>query len=74
VPRRSGPRHDRFMEFGVTGGSLEQQHTGCLVVGVYEGGRLSPSARELDSRHRATRSRRPWAAATSKVSSARCCS
>ena len=49
MPRRSGPRHDRFMEFGVTGGSLDQQHTGCLVVGVYEGGKLSPSARELDA-------------------------
>ena len=41
------------MEFVVEGGSLERQHTGCIVVGVYEDRRLSPSAIELDtaSRH-----------------------
>ena len=37
------------MEFVVNDGSLEQQRTGCTVVGVYEGGKLSPSAMELDS-------------------------
>ena len=37
------------MEFGVNGGSLEKQRTGCIVVGVYEGGKLSPSAMELDT-------------------------
>jgi len=38
-----------FMEFVVKGGSLEKQHTGCIVVGVYEGGQLSPSAMKLDT-------------------------
>ena len=37
------------MEFVVKGGSLEKQRTGCIVVGVYEGGKLSPSAMELDT-------------------------
>ena len=37
------------MEFLVHGGSLEQQRTGCIVVGVYEGGKLSPSAMALDA-------------------------
>jgi leucyl aminopeptidase len=37
------------MEFIVNGGSLEKQRTGCMVVGVYEGGKLSPSAMELDA-------------------------
>jgi leucyl aminopeptidase len=37
------------MEFVVNVGSLEQQRTGCIVVGVYEGGRLSPAAMELDA-------------------------
>src|SRR4051794_36203807 len=40
------------MEFGINGESLQQQRTGCIVVGVYEGGRLSPSAMELDSASR----------------------
>jgi len=41
------------MEFSVSGGSLEKQRTGCIVVGVYEGRKLSPAAIELDgaSRH-----------------------
>ena len=42
-------RRDRSMEFVVNGGSLDQQRTGCIVVGVYEGGKLSPSAVALDS-------------------------
>ncbi|HWI13754.1 MAG TPA: M17 family peptidase N-terminal domain-containing protein, partial [Burkholderiales bacterium] len=37
------------MEFVAKGGTLEQQHTGCIVVGVYEGGKLTPSAMELDT-------------------------
>src|SRR3982751_621460 len=37
------------MEFVVNSGSLEKQRTGCIVVGVYEGGKLSPSAMELDT-------------------------
>ena len=37
------------MEFVVKGGSLEKQRTGCIVVGVYEGGKLSPAAMELDT-------------------------
>ena len=40
------------MEFVVNGGSLEKPRTGCIVVGVYEdgeGGKLSPSAMELDA-------------------------
>lgn len=37
------------MEFIAKSGSLEKQRTGCIVVGVYEGGKLSPSAMELDS-------------------------
>jgi leucyl aminopeptidase len=42
-------RPDRIMDFVVESGSLEKQRTGCIVVGVYEGGRLSPSAMELDT-------------------------
>ncbi len=37
------------MEFLVKAGGLEKQRTGCIVVGVYEGGKLSPSAMELDA-------------------------
>jgi leucyl aminopeptidase len=37
------------MEFAVTGGSLDARRTGCIVVGVYEGGKLSPSATALDA-------------------------
>src|SRR5690349_17482719 len=37
------------MEFVVNGGSLDEQRTGCMVVGVYDGGKLSPSATELDA-------------------------
>ena len=37
------------MEFAVNGESLDKQRTGCIVVGVYEGGKLSPSAMQLDS-------------------------
>jgi len=37
------------MEFVVNGESLDKQRTGCIVVGVYEGGKLSPSASQLDA-------------------------
>jgi leucyl aminopeptidase len=37
------------MEFSVTGGGPAKQGTGCVVVGVYEGRKLSPSALELDT-------------------------
>jgi leucyl aminopeptidase len=37
------------MEFVVNTGSLAQQHTGCIVVGVYQDGKLSPSAVALDA-------------------------
>ena len=37
------------MEFVVDSGRLAQQPTDCIVVGLYEGGKLSPSATELDT-------------------------
>jgi leucyl aminopeptidase len=37
------------MEFVVKGGSLDQDPAGCLVVGVFEGGTLSPFALALDT-------------------------
>jgi leucyl aminopeptidase len=37
------------MEFAVESGRLETRRTGCIVVGVYEGGKLSPSAMKLDA-------------------------
>lgn len=37
------------MDFIVKSENLEQQRTGCIVVGVYQGGRLSPSAMALDA-------------------------
>jgi leucyl aminopeptidase len=37
------------MEFSVKAGGLAKQRTGCIVVGVYEGRRLAPSAIELDA-------------------------
>src|SRR5205814_1274359 len=46
---RNVERRDQFMEFIVKDESLAKQRTGCIVVGVYEGGKLSPSAMELDS-------------------------
>ena len=36
------------MEFVVSSGRVGQQHTGCIVVGVYADGKLSPSAKEID--------------------------
>ena len=37
------------MEFCVAAGGLAKQRSGCIVAGVYEGRRLSPSAMELDA-------------------------
>ena len=37
------------MEFVVNVESIATQRTGCVVAGVYEGGKLSPSATELDT-------------------------
>jgi leucyl aminopeptidase len=37
------------MEFVVKSGTLENQRTGCIVVGVYAGGTLSRSAKALDT-------------------------
>ncbi len=41
------------MEFSIKSGSPEKQRTGCIVVGVYEGRKLSASAESIDgaSRH-----------------------
>lgn len=37
------------MEFSIKSGSPEKQRTGCVVVGVYEGRKLSASAQDLDN-------------------------
>ncbi len=37
------------MEFSVRTGSLEKRRTGCVAVGIHEGGKLSPSALRLDA-------------------------
>ena len=37
------------MEFHAATGRLEQQRTGCVVVGVYAGRKLSPAAARLDA-------------------------
>src|SRR5437773_6735005 len=39
----------RLVQFGIRAGSSAKQRTGCIVVGVYEGRKLSPSAMELDT-------------------------
>ncbi len=36
------------MEFSIKQGSPEKLKSGCVVVGVYEGGKLSPAAQALD--------------------------
>jgi leucyl aminopeptidase len=36
------------MEFSIKSGSPEKQRTGCVVVGVYEGRKLSASAQSID--------------------------
>jgi len=40
------------MDFAVKGGRLDEQRTGCIVIGVYEGGKLSAAAAELDTASR----------------------
>ena len=37
------------MDFVAKAQSVESQRTGCIVVGVYEGGKLSPSATAVDA-------------------------
>jgi len=37
------------MEFSTKSGNPEKQRTGCVVVGVFEGGKLSEAARAVDS-------------------------
>jgi leucyl aminopeptidase len=37
------------MDFGITHERLEHRPTGCVVVGVYEDGTLSPSAMQIDA-------------------------
>ena len=37
------------MEFRTSDGSVEQQRTGCMIAGVYEGRKLAPSAAQLDA-------------------------
>ncbi|MDH4286601.1 MAG: leucyl aminopeptidase, partial [Gallionella sp.] len=36
------------MEFSIKQGNPEKQHSGCVVVGVHEGGKLSAAAQLLD--------------------------
>src|SRR5690349_18689669 len=36
------------MEYNVKSGTPEKQRSGCLIVGIYAGRKLSPSAREID--------------------------
>ena len=36
------------MEFSIKSGSPDKQRTGCVVVGVYEGRKLTASAKEID--------------------------
>ncbi|MHB0925032.1 MAG: leucyl aminopeptidase [Gallionellaceae bacterium] len=36
------------MEFSIKQSSSEKQRSGCVVVGVYDGGKLSPAAQALD--------------------------
>jgi leucyl aminopeptidase len=50
VAQASPPRPDPgFVEFGVTAGSPWRERTGCVVVGIYEGRKLSPPAAALDA-------------------------
>jgi leucyl aminopeptidase len=37
------------MQFVVSGAHVDQQPAGCVVVGVFEGGKLTPSALALDA-------------------------
>jgi len=40
------------MEFSIKSASPEKQRTGCAVVGIYEGRKLSPSAQAIDTTSR----------------------
>ena len=40
------------MEFSIKGGSPEKQRTGCIVVGVFDGRRLTQAAQAIDSASR----------------------
>src|SRR5262245_33607684 len=40
------------MEFSIKSGSPEKQRTGCVVVGVYEGRKLSEAAQAIDKASR----------------------
>jgi leucyl aminopeptidase len=40
------------MEFSIRAGSAAKQRTGCIVVGVFDGRRLSPAAQAIDSSSR----------------------
>src|SRR5689334_18762536 len=48
-----GASQSEEVEFSIRAGNIAKQRTGCIVVGVYEGRKLSPPAVELDtaSRH-----------------------
>jgi leucyl aminopeptidase len=37
------------MEFRISDGPLQQQRSGCMVAGVYEGRKLAPAAAQLDA-------------------------
>ncbi|APV51704.1 leucyl aminopeptidase [Betaproteobacteria bacterium GR16-43] len=45
---REEPSRGKQMEFSIKTGSPEKQRTGCVVVGVYEGRRLTSSAQDID--------------------------
>ena len=36
------------MEFSIKSGKPEKQRSGCVIVGVYENGKLSPAASAID--------------------------
>jgi leucyl aminopeptidase len=40
------------MEFSINSGSAEKQRTGCVVVGVFEGRKLSAAAQDIDAASR----------------------
>ncbi len=37
------------MEYSVKSGTAEKQHSGCLIVGIYSGNKLSTAAQQLDT-------------------------
>src|SRR5574340_1687258 len=39
---------EQHVEFSIKQSSPEKQRSGCVVVGIYEGGRLSAAAQRLD--------------------------